>query len=216
MGGQQIMDSLRWFEIGISIDLDNLQNYVNTLEQTLVQQKKSFEEMVDRQAAEIEEEYRDEFYEYHSDEHWQLSDVFPSTLRSSVFVASYSMFEHHLVDVCKREYKRQKLAKVPNFRNRVIFSAKEYLENDAKIKLPNKMPAWDMICVYNKLRNTIIHENGKLNERIKEELKGYLSKSSAVTLDQYDILHFTEEFCLEVIKNMKEFFFKELLPAIPD
>ena len=210
------MESIRWFEVGISIDLDNLQDFINVLEQTLVQQKKSFEEIVDREAAEIEEEYRDEFYESRSDEHWQLSDVFPSTLRSSVFVASYSMFEHHLINICNREHKRQKLAKEPNFRNRIIFSAIEYLVKEAGIKLPAKMPAWDLICVYNKLRNAIVHESGKLSKQYQADLKDFLSSTKSVSLDQFDTLQFSENFCLEAIKQMKEFFFKELLPTVPD
>ena len=204
------------FEFGISIDLDNLQGYVDTLEQALVIQKKKFEEQVDQQAAEMEEEIRDEFYEYHSDEHWRLSDVFPSTLRSSVFVASYSILERYMVDICERECKKQKLEESPNFRGGIIFAARDYLVEKASIKLPDDMPAWGMICFYNKLRNVIVHESGKLNQRRKEELKVFLINSTAVSLDQFDTLQFTDEFCPEVIKQMKEFFLKELLPAIPD
>ena len=82
--------------------------------------------------------------------------------------------------------------------------------------MPASMPAWDLICIYNKLRNAIVHESGKLNKQRKEELKDFLRGSKSVSLDQFDRLQFTGDFCIEVIKQMKEFFFKELLPAIPD
>ena len=206
----------RWFEIGISISLDNLQEFVESQERSLNAQKKQFDEWVDHQAAEIDEEHRDDFYEFHSDEHWQLSDVFPSIFRSSVFVASYSLLEHHLVNICKREHKKRKIKKAPEFKSGIIFSAKKYLEKDAGIELPDEIPAWNMICVYNELRNAIVHEAGRINEDRKKKIKDFLNASATVSLDQRDKLQFSEEFCPEVIKNMKEFFFKELLPAIPD
>jgi hypothetical protein len=209
-------NSYRWFEIGINIDLNNLQEYIDTIERSLVDQKKEFEKQVDRQAAEIDEDIRDEFYEYHSDEHWRLSDVFPSMLRSTVFVASYSLLENHLVDICEREHSKQKLGKAPKLKSGIIFKARDYLVDVAGIKLPDSTPAWDNICAYNKLRNAIVHKSGKLDDELKKELEDFLKASPGISLDQNNALQFTEEFCPEVIKNMKDFFFKELIPALSD
>ena len=85
--------SLQLFQIVIDIEMDNLRDYSETLETLINLRKNEFDISVDARAAEIDEALRDDFYEYHSTEYGQLTKVFPSLLRSSLFVSSYSRLE---------------------------------------------------------------------------------------------------------------------------
>jgi hypothetical protein len=212
---------IKWFEVAISIDLDNLQDYSDTLEKLIYMRKVKFKEDINKQAAEIEEEYRDEFYEYHSSEYWQLDEVFPSLLRSTLFIACYSCLEDNLVGLCSQLHKKMKLVKEPKFHSGIIFTAKVYLETDACIKLPAEMPAWEKICFYNILRNALVHNSGKLDigkldEEKRSRFQSFLDATTSISLNQSNVIQLAPEFCPGVIKTIRDFFHRELIPAIPD
>jgi hypothetical protein len=109
---------MTWFEIGVDIGLSNLENYHQVMESTLKEQKRKFEEWIDEQAETLSDEEKTEFYEAYSDDHWELSDVFPSTLRSSLLVAIYSVLEREMVGCCTELWNKYKYP--DNQKSRII------------------------------------------------------------------------------------------------
>jgi hypothetical protein len=206
---------LRVFKAQIAIEFDNLEQYIITLEESLLAQQEEFNRQVMLLESNINADYQEEFYELHAGEHWQLTDVFPHLLRTSVFVTSYSMFEHYLVLLCELVSEHKEI-KNPHFGNAIIKNAMRYLQTNVALNLPADMGAWEKIISFNELRNIVVHRSGKMDNFSKERLRGFLVDMPSITFDQLRRVRFSRDFCPDVIHTMRNFYFKELIPAFPE
>jgi hypothetical protein len=202
---------MSWFEIGVHVDLENLEKYRQVMETALKEQKRSFEEWMDKQAEELTDDEKTEFFDYYSDEHWELSDVFPSTLRSSLLVAAYSVLEKQLVDCCEDLWNKNKYPVKPKNPDRgIIFKARKYLTDHARISIPDTSPNWSDIVAYNRIRNAIVHNDGKLDAKRLEELQAFLASHPSITLDQFNRVVLGEDVCKDFIRVARGLFFDEV------
>jgi len=90
-----------------------------------------------------------------------LEDIFPNILRRSFFVAIYSLIEMQLNEICHERKLPLPLEKVKKAPDRSIQRAKVYLMDVAKIRFPESSE-WEELLKYQKLRNCIVHNGGKL------------------------------------------------------
>lgn len=202
--------SLKWQRSGIWNRLQELEKFMEIAESGLEDSLVSFNSWLDKKASNIPESEKSDFYENYSEEHWSFSKSFPHLLRYSWFVACYSFLENELISLCDTCYKNLKLNKKPPSSG--IFKAKDYLTDAAGIQFPVKSQWWKEICVYNKLRNSIVHDNGLVEEKKgSKEIKEFTSKySSVVSLSDNGQIQFTKEICPMTIRTLR-FFFRELL-----
>ena len=200
-----------WILTGIEIDLNHLREYVRLIEDLLKDRQKEFNSWVEEKASRLSEEQKDEFYEFYSDDHWELSEVYPNILRGSLFVACVSLVEHELISLCKHLYRENKYRLLwDDVVGKGIYKAKLYLNKVAGVG--NNTP-WENILVFQKIRNFIVHNRGKLDDsRNAKEVETYITSNSSIKLDNLRRMQFSSTFCLEVIKIVDEFFsslFKE-------
>jgi len=207
---------VRWFELGVDIGLDSLRKYNDIVESHLESSLVGFECWADEQASEMGEEVREEFYEFHSDEYWRLTDVFPTILRSSLFVACYSLLEHELIGLCRYLYRQNGYARPPDFRRAYIFEASTYLTDEAGMEFPDVSESWQIIkCYYNPIRNVIVHQRGRIDDRRLRTLKPFIDADPSVSLDSLGRLQLDRAFCSEVLSTLRRFF-RQLFEAVPD
>jgi hypothetical protein len=205
------MMEVTWFEGGVDIGLANLENYRQIMESALQEQKRRFEEWIDKKAETLSDDEKEDFYEAYSDEHWELSDVFPSTLRSSLFVAAYSVLERKLVDYCTELWSKNKYSEKPNIPHRgIIFEARKYLTKYAGISIPDTSPNWSNIVCYNKIRNSIVHSGGKIDPQKLKELQPFLASNPSIHLDQFNKITLGEDACKDFINVVRGLFFDDL------
>jgi len=145
-----------------------------------------------------------------------LEDIFPNILRRSFFVAIYSLIEMQLNEIC-REQERAKelplpLEKVKKAPDRSIQRTKVYLMDVAEFHFPESSE-WDELLKYQKLRNCIVHNEGRLEglpkkyEEAKEELKQYISRNPNLALKPHDDeIIFHKGFCEEALQVTHRFF----------
>ncbi len=196
-----------WLEMGVEIELDELRQCLEVMESYLESRLGHFEKWVEEQASELAQEERREFYDFHSDEYWELCEAFPTILRSSLFVACYSLLEHELTSLCRYVHRRNACSNEPSFRTGIIFKARNYLSDEARIKFPDHSPSWQIItCYYNPMRNVIVHRGGKVDEKRLERLKPFIDSNPSVALDSLGRLRLHREFCPEVIDIVTQFF----------
>jgi hypothetical protein len=139
--------------------IDNLRQCHRLVEEFLEKAMSDFKERLESQAAKLPAELRDDFLEFRSPEHWQLSEVFPEMLRSSLFNTAYSHLEVALNDICllvKRDY----AVSVDDMKGKGIWRAKLYLQKVAQVPFPDQSQSWSGILVLNKFRNTFTHAYG--------------------------------------------------------
>lgn len=150
-----------WYRIGADIATNNLRQCHGLVEDFLTKAASDFGKQVELQAAALPAEDRDEFYEFHSDQHWQLSTSFPETLRSSLFKTAYALLEDTLNDVCRWVQSRRSYAvSVLDMNGKGIKRAKLYLEKDAQVSFPARSQLWNQMVTLGKIRNIFAHAGG--------------------------------------------------------
>jgi len=156
-----------------------------------------FELRVQQQANEIhDEETRNEFYAYQSDYYWLYSETFPMIFLNSFFVSTYSILETHLDLISEKLKKRkQQLIALSELKRGDYFeSARQYILRLTSIDFCDKETR-NKIKEYQQLRNIIVHENSKLENksngmRLAKKYKVYNESSKMISVSR----SFADEF----------------------
>jgi hypothetical protein len=126
----------------------------------------------------------------------KIENVFPNLLRRSLFIYVYSVLENALNNCCRLlNFQGRPLEDVKN-KGRGIERARRYLE-DAKVSFPTEK--WEEIIYYKKLRNCIIHNQGRLKGCDHEEDV----RKFALSNPHLSLMHTDDEG--KDIKGMSEF-----------
>jgi len=153
-----------WDKISISIDFDNIEQYCSMLNRTLEKEQIIFNENVQKAVGNMDENEKASFYEYRSDDHWRLHDVFPSFHWNSTFVTAYSLFEYHLNDICEcLQDKSESKIKVKIIKGKGIERSKIYLSAIWNLHDCFNGENWSSIKDYALIRNRLVHNSGELN-----------------------------------------------------
>ena len=146
----------------------------------------------------------------------KVENVFPNLLRRSLFIYIYSVFEDALNNCCRLlNFQHRPLEDVKG-KDRGIKRARRYL-NDAGVKFPDEK--WEEITYYQKLRNCIIHNQGRLkgcdHEKDVREFalsNIYLSLThtdnegkNIEEMSEFVEIMFHKRFCEEVMETIGDF-----------
>ncbi|MCP2518911.1 hypothetical protein NLC26_03300 [Candidatus Aminicenantes bacterium AC-708-M15] len=200
-------------------ELNNLKEYVNTLEALLEKEVEDFKEYINAQAEKMTKKEQEEFFDIYYDQYQQLKKVFPNIMRSSFFVTIYTLLEYKLIFICNYYYLCKKL-NLPDpstlKKEKGIFRARKYLKKHVKVSFPDGHPSWRKIRFYNLLRNFIVHNFGRLNDSKKaKKLETFIEKSSKLSLDCSREIWIDKSFCFDVITTIENFF-EELFKNLRD
>jgi hypothetical protein len=196
---------LRGFRSGISIWTENLKRYEKDMEGFLNKKLKQFE-CCDPSIISDYEQYHEEYIE--------LKDEFPLIFRSSLFITCYSFFEFELSIMCKTFFKRYPrkptFKSYKNNRNRTssIELIIDYFNNIYMINLKDNSKYFSDIIIYNKLRNNILHNAGRLVQNY-DEITNFINSNnnkSKINVNNYGLIIFTKEFVKDVICVVNSFF----------
>jgi len=151
------------FLVLVQMDLRHLREYAELGEQHLLDEKDDFQKEVDDAASSISEEDKQDYYDFRSDDYWKLADVFPNILRTSLFVTTYSLFEHRLNRLCQ-DYQRERglPLSVTDLTGSGIARAQAYIKKVLSIKFPDNLAEWKSMLLFNKMRNAFVHNEGIL------------------------------------------------------
>jgi len=140
---------------------------------------------------------------------WLLSfeEMFPDTLRKSLFVSTYSTFESFLTELCEDTQARLKLTKsVRDYHGRGIRRARDYLVNEAGGDVPSGN-RWQTILTYGKLRNCIVHCQGEIRKcAYSEFLMAFVARNGHLVFEEMTgTVKLQRGFCEAVIENFELF-----------
>jgi hypothetical protein len=164
----------------------------------------------------LSEEERGALECFFFEEEYELEDIFPNMLRRSFFVSIYSLIEAQLNAICHEQERSKGLqSSVEDFTepDMGIGRARKYLVNEARIRFPDS--EWTKLRDYQKLRNCIVHNEGKLesghekHERARKYLKEQFIRHNRNHLEWKDLddeIIFHKGFCEEVLQVSRRFF----------
>ncbi len=195
---------VNWFYSDFQIG--ELRKYLDTVETLLKKELDEFRQRVDAAAKSIDNpKERDEYYEFHSDDYWRLDESFVRMVRNSFFVMCLSFVEDKLENICdnlKNEHKKKLGWR--DIRGDVWDKANLYIETLTG-EAPKSIKVWEKIKTHQKLRNCIVHENGKLQD---EDLMRYALKEGILPPGEKN-LFLTNGYCTQCLADLRTFL-KEL------
>ncbi len=179
--------------------------FLDLVEPHLEDTLRDWEQTIEQQAQQIDDEdARDEFYEFHSDEYHERLE-FRGILMNSFFSASFALFENQLMRICRSA--QRKCGSPFSVRDLGSSSptdrAKTYLQK-LGVPFPAETAEWQEITKYREIRNTIMHEGGDL------PLEGHVTdfakaKQIVSTQGGRPNLELTRPFCEDALGNLRRF-----------
>jgi len=111
---------------------------------------------------------------------------FSSLLFNSFFIMSYSIFEHHFFEVsnyCQKE--EEKNISVKEMKGNGIEKCKIFIKKEIGIDLRSVETHWEIITKYQKIRNSITHNYGILNQKDakNKSLKEFILNNQYIDYD---------------------------------
>ncbi|PGW74485.1 hypothetical protein [Bacillus thuringiensis] len=194
------------------MQVGSIRDYVHEMEKTNRLKLEELSKLSEKSSKELTEEEQDMYWEYVMDEFNDLDKTFPSLLRYSTVVLTYSTIEQYLVRVVKAhmastlgyedmmELNRKFKKEFGKFKYEGHFLRRlgEYMSKEMGIQFPFECKEWEFINDLNTIRNNIVHCNGRMYddqkvEEIKKVIDSYetinISDSGEIAIKQDFITH---------------------------
>ncbi len=141
-----------------------------------------------------------------------LLSAFKDQLRKSFFVGVFSFLESELLSEChhrKTQHKDILLSLNDLAGQNSVDKAVTYLTKVLRLDNPSKFPEWNEIQNYKKLRNCIVHAQGRVDQMKSESdsrtLKGYIDQKKTLSLTLGEEVRLDKGFCEEALTTIGVF-----------
>ena len=186
-------------------EVEAIRDYIETVDSAFKGRSKDFEAWASKRAAKLPEHAKGGFYEDEAQTAFNLTRHFPEFAWETTFVAIYSFLENEMLGIARIVGRRLRIRLDPDdLRDKGIHAAKKYLEDLCGIAFPEGKHPWQEALHYNRVRNAIVHSGGRL-KRAKHltKIQNYLQGKKSLTIDSFNRLELSKEFCLEVLDNVE-------------
>ena len=184
----------------IGIRFDEYDESLKEVEDYFSKQSKEILPYTEEELSLMKQEKRDEIMQWYSEDYLNYTERFPKTLRNSYFIGYYSLYEHLLYDICVQVKKDKDIStEISSVDGKGIFRFRKYLEDVCKIKLSDTSE-WNEINHINAIRNSLVHNLGKLSQVKKH--KQYFEKYKAILqLDNHNRVEIKNGY-LEIVSSL--------------
>ncbi len=207
---------LNWFKYDVSFSVELIESFVKSVEKQAIDSIESYKYQKETHVVEefLEENYARivETHQGLDNESWNLESIFieyfPSLQRRSALLTIYGYFEHELDKLCML-YKSEKVFKLSlsDLSGKGIDRSTDYLEKVAEIDACKKTKEWNQIKIIQKIKNIIIHQDGKLKDSQGKPIKDvidYINQMDSLGGEGEVILK--EGFLNHALSIFKEYF----------
>jgi hypothetical protein len=201
----------------IDTEYDELRDYVETVEDALKGKFKTFQERAEARAEGMSPEAKERYFEDLAEDAIFLWDRFPSLSWKTAFTTAYSIYEHHLLNLCGHAGRYGDFdIRVDDIKGTGIFAAQTYLKKVCKVTFPDNCRDWQDILQMNKIRNVFVHRLGRMKrDSTWKGLPEYQErKAKLIEFPEGGDIWFLEGYCLDAIEIFRRHF-KATLAAVP-
>ena len=197
-------DQLSWPELLLTSTFEAHREFLDLIEGGLRDSllRKAQDLRAVARAAKNEDEYDELMSEVYVNEKESEEGRFMMIAFNSFFAASFALFEHTLVHICKQAQREANYHASVSERSR-LSSAEKYLVR-LGIEFPSQRPEWEEIERYKEIRNKIMHEGARIPEG-NRRLLTYVREKQVVSTRGRHALELTRAFCEEALENLKQF-----------
>ena len=176
---------LQNYYILIDFELDSIVSFIQNSSEMIIQKQieinRKYKNWEKRQKEEIGLPDAFDVFENDIIEH----SKFYSILYNSTFITVYSRMEMTLFDICGYTQRVENLKiKVKDLTGQnYIDKCKRYIKKVLDVDLSNIYSLWNTITKYQRIRNSIVHKNGKI-ACIEDDLKNFIADTQGIEYDE--------------------------------
>jgi hypothetical protein len=166
------------------------------------------EESLAREMAGMNEAAKSEFLQWNGEVWLAAKDTFPQVLRTSLFVALYSMLEAELEMLCRSLQMEMSLKIAPSdLAGRGIQRSRQYMTKVCDVPFPNTASSWTTIQGLAAIRNLIVHMRGFLGDnRASNATREFVAgHGDLASIGEHNHLELSDKFCPFAIQTLREF-----------
>lgn len=166
---------LNWFDFSYSTDFDTIAELPGTLQDGISKAIDHFSQQVDAAVAKMSEVEQNEYLDFVSDRHWELSTEYPLLMRRALLMVTYSKTEYSLHRLCEAAHLDGKCS-VPNPDDVYLPLSESYIKNQLAITDASLEPNWQYLNAIRLMRNTFVHSDGHLSaDENSQKIRQFLS-----------------------------------------
>lgn len=167
---------------------------------------------IEAELNELPEDKREDYIDWNYDDLALVRDEFPGILRSTTFIALYSVLEHRLRHVCgllkRGEFRKFKGKPGESYLDR----ARRFIEIECERPFPRASAEWCLLNGHFRIiRNCLVHEAGEV--RGKEAVLSAISVLKGIEQSERGEI-ILEDACLDAFAGSIRTFFGELAPMV--
>lgn len=199
--------------------LEEFERYLRTMEEFLERESKAtsdeqarFYEVMHQEGKDIDDYTYNLVEIRYSDNLLDLDYYFPDLLSQSFLVNLIAYLEAVLNAICRHYEKQRGLSLgLRDVSGRGIRRARNYIKKVAQVDFPDNTQEWRDILKYSELRNCIVHNDAKIDEKFRsrniDEFKRFLQErqSAGLLVLTNDHLILYPSFCNEVLETVRRF-----------
>lgn len=193
----------------VTINLDVLKEYVFHLEMSFKSDLNQISKRYEEKVKGIEnKELIEQLSEFYGEEHHMIDVYYLRIFRYSSLMAIHSFFENSMYDVAILFKTQLKIEKpLREFPGQGIEKYKRFLKKEARINFPDTTKEWNFISDFLKIRNCIVHCDGKVYMSSKfEELAKIVDKDPDLALRHERELTIEKNYLDRLVESMEKFF----------
>ncbi|MGG1486945.1 hypothetical protein ABEI56_23265 [Peribacillus castrilensis] len=185
--------------------LELLQQYSEEVEDLMDDKLKDFIEYTDNLTKDLPPDNLEEFWDFHLDDYHQIKTDYPSVLRYSIIVSAYSTLEQTLMRIHNQHSTNREGYKKYNKYRSDILAIIEYIKIDMGIKIPNDFMELTYINKLTKIRNNIVHCNGRIYDDKNKDRLYKIIKETPFIGDHSDEIMLEKDFIEIMLTNIINF-----------
>ncbi|MED3691287.1 hypothetical protein P4534_21205 [Peribacillus butanolivorans] len=185
--------------------LELLQQYSEEVEYLMRDKLKDFIGYTDNLTKDFPPDILEDFWDFYLDDYHQIKTDYPSVLRYSIIVSAYSTLEQTLMRVHNQHSTNREGYKKYKKNRSDILAIIEYIKRDMGIKIPNDFMELTYINKLTKIRNNIVHCNGRIyDDKNKDRLYKIIKKTPHIAEHSNEIM-LEKEFIEIMLTNIINF-----------
>lgn len=184
-------------------EVNQLQQYSETLERLLKGAVQDLQIEIEKQAQLLSKEDKAELDEWYFEQHTELSETYPSILRESLFVSSYSLVESLAFKICAHAKELNAIRlNVKDLRGNGLEQCYAYLTKVVGLKQLQDNPHYAQLAFLTHIRNALVHNQGTLREA--DKLESQLKQWDSVSLNQFGGVRLSKNFNEKMLSHVRD------------
>jgi hypothetical protein len=185
--------------------LTKLRGFAGLVEETLIARTAALDAELSARAETFPEDERQEFFEFHADNYFELADELPTILRYSVLTGADTALEAYLNNTCETYAELHGASvRLGDLKGTGIQRARQYLKKVAQVAFPDQTPTWTTVIRLHELRNCIIHADG-IVETSQKDLRLLSDSITSLHITAHGTISLAREFTEIALDSYEKF-----------